>query len=497
MGGGTDHVDTDACGPRRRVGRPAGQRRRRAAGRAGDPRVGHVAPTRLDLLVSPAGQAAGRLLPGVARGAGLRRTVDRVSSAAGRSGPAVGLAGRRLSRVGATIRRRDLHLLPPEPAADGAARPAGRHPGRRGDQRRLSGLAARRPAPPAGRPRGARRTGPGGRGRRRGCRPATTAGSRCVRHYRRSRPDVAGRRLRRGASRRLGAARAARRRSTPAAIVAELIRRGALVVVTGRRPNASSARGRRDRRRRRSSTWRAGPPCPSWPPSSPARTVWSSGNTGPAHLAAAVRNAGGLPVLAGGPGTSAGRPTGCPPVVLGDQHEACRDSRARECPLPGTPVPRHGSARGGADAVDHLASIAPAVVPRQCRRWCRHEDPVWHVHGSWMTSFVPGPHDYLRAGAARTADRTAAAGPAPGSGRDAVREATPHELRGRRRSTSSCCSAPSETRAAAAMDRARPGIDLPAVYVEHNAPPATPAAACTRSRTATTSRSCTSPASTR
>ena len=42
---------------------------------------------------------------------------------------------------------------------------------------------------------------------------------------------------------------------------------------------------------------------------------------------------------------------------------------------------------------------------------------LWHVHGSWTTAFVQGPHDYLRAGGARTAARTAAAAPAPGTGR--------------------------------------------------------------------------------
>jgi ADP-heptose:LPS heptosyltransferase len=60
------------------------------------------------------------------------------------------------------------------------------------------------------------------------------------------------------------------------------------------------------------------------------------GNTGPAHLAAAV----GTPVLSMfSPVVPAERwrPYGVPTVLLGDQHQACRESRARNCPLPGHP----------------------------------------------------------------------------------------------------------------------------------------------------------------
>ncbi|MEU4448181.1 glycosyltransferase family 9 protein [Actinosynnema sp. NPDC050801] len=59
------------------------------------------------------------------------------------------------------------------------------------------------------------------------------------------------------------------------------------------------------------------------------------GNTGPAHLAAAV----GTPVVSlFSPVVPARRwaPYG-PHVVLGDQNAPCRDSRARECPVPGHP----------------------------------------------------------------------------------------------------------------------------------------------------------------
>ncbi|MFE9747678.1 glycosyltransferase family 9 protein [Saccharothrix saharensis] len=59
------------------------------------------------------------------------------------------------------------------------------------------------------------------------------------------------------------------------------------------------------------------------------------GNTGPAHLAAAV----GTPVVSlFSPVVPARRwaPYG-PHVLLGDQNAPCRDSRARECPVPGHP----------------------------------------------------------------------------------------------------------------------------------------------------------------
>ncbi|HLK94119.1 MAG TPA: glycosyltransferase family 9 protein [Nocardioidaceae bacterium] len=69
-------------------------------------------------------------------------------------------------------------------------------------------------------------------------------------------------------------------------------------------------------------------------------------NTGPAHLAAAV----GTPVVClFAPVVPASRwaPYGVPLVLLGDQDAACRDSRARECPLPGHPC---------------LGTVAPAAV---------------------------------------------------------------------------------------------------------------------------------------
>jgi ADP-heptose:LPS heptosyltransferase len=61
-----------------------------------------------------------------------------------------------------------------------------------------------------------------------------------------------------------------------------------------------------------------------------------SGNTGPAHLAAAV----GTPVVslfAPVVSPDAWRPWGVPCVVLGDQHTPCAGTRARTCPVAGHP----------------------------------------------------------------------------------------------------------------------------------------------------------------
>jgi ADP-heptose:LPS heptosyltransferase len=76
------------------------------------------------------------------------------------------------------------------------------------------------------------------------------------------------------------------------------------------------------------------------------------GNTGPAHLAAAV----GTPVVSlFSPVVPAVRwaPYGVPTVLLGDQSAPCRDTRARECPVPGHPC---------------LMSVSPADVVAAVRR---------------------------------------------------------------------------------------------------------------------------------
>jgi ADP-heptose:LPS heptosyltransferase len=87
------------------------------------------------------------------------------------------------------------------------------------------------------------------------------------------------------------------------------------------------------------------------------------GNTGPAHLAAAV----GTPVVSlFAPVVPAVRwaPYGVPTVLLGDQDAPCRDTRARECPVPGHPCLSTVTADDVVAAVEKLCSVQqPAVVP--------------------------------------------------------------------------------------------------------------------------------------
>jgi ADP-heptose:LPS heptosyltransferase len=81
------------------------------------------------------------------------------------------------------------------------------------------------------------------------------------------------------------------------------------------------------------------------------------GNTGPAHLAAAV----GTPVVSlFSPVVPAARwaPYGVPTVLLGDQWAPCRNTRARECPVPGHPCLTSVSP---ADVVAAVERLGPAV----------------------------------------------------------------------------------------------------------------------------------------
>jgi ADP-heptose:LPS heptosyltransferase len=48
-------------------------------------------------------------------------------------------------------------------------------------------------------------------------------------------------------------------------------------------------------------------------------------------------------------------PYGVPCVLLGDQNAACRDTRARECPVDGHPCLSEVTAQEVADAVEKLA----------------------------------------------------------------------------------------------------------------------------------------------
>ena len=94
---------------------------------------------------------------------------------------------------------------------------------------------------------------------------------------------------------------------------------------------------------------------------------------------------------------------------------------------------------------------------------------IWHVHGSWTTSFVQGPHEYL-------------VPVVPGRGPDgrgraetwqwptSVREATPAELATEPIDVVVLQRPEDEVLARAWLGGRRPGDDLPAIWVEHNAP---------------------------
>ncbi|GEC05550.1 glycosyl transferase [Streptomyces spinoverrucosus] len=94
---------------------------------------------------------------------------------------------------------------------------------------------------------------------------------------------------------------------------------------------------------------------------------------------------------------------------------------------------------------------------------------LWHVHGSWTTAFVQGPHTYL---VPVTPDRDA-----DGLGRartftwpSSVRELTPAQLRDADVDLV-VLQRPHEWELAERwLGGRRPGRDLPAVYLEHNAP---------------------------
>ncbi|WP_053847459.1 glycosyltransferase [Streptomyces sp. NRRL B-24085] len=97
---------------------------------------------------------------------------------------------------------------------------------------------------------------------------------------------------------------------------------------------------------------------------------------------------------------------------------------------------------------------------------------VWHVHGSWLTSFVQGPYTFL---VPVTPDR----GP-DGLGRArtwqwpaTVRELSPAELR-EADIDLMVLQRPHELDLALRWTGRRPGTDVPAVYVEHNSPHESP-----------------------
>lgn len=93
---------------------------------------------------------------------------------------------------------------------------------------------------------------------------------------------------------------------------------------------------------------------------------------------------------------------------------------------------------------------------------------AWHVHGSWMTAFVQGKHDYF---VPLLPDR----GP-DGRGRaqtwewpQSVREVAPDDLASFK-PDAVVLQRPHEYELVRSWLGITPGVDVPAVYVEHNAP---------------------------
>jgi glycosyltransferase involved in cell wall biosynthesis len=94
---------------------------------------------------------------------------------------------------------------------------------------------------------------------------------------------------------------------------------------------------------------------------------------------------------------------------------------------------------------------------------------IWHVHGSWLTSFVAGPDEYLipvlagRGPDGRGRARTWAWPPT-------ARELSPSDL-AEQDIDAVVLQRPHEVELLHRWTGLRAGIDVPAVYVEHNAPP--------------------------
>jgi ADP-heptose:LPS heptosyltransferase len=85
------------------------------------------------------------------------------------------------------------------------------------------------------------------------------------------------------------------------------------------------------------------------------------GNTGPAHLAAAV----GTPVVSlFAPVVPAvrWRPWRVPHVLLGDQEAGCAGTRARVCPVPGHPCLASVTPREVVAALEQLAPVREAAA---------------------------------------------------------------------------------------------------------------------------------------
>jgi hypothetical protein len=95
---------------------------------------------------------------------------------------------------------------------------------------------------------------------------------------------------------------------------------------------------------------------------------------------------------------------------------------------------------------------------------------LWHVHGSWTESLVQGPHRYLLpVNAARDADGRGLCGRNWPNAREVAVDTLadePIDL--------AILQRPEELELMTAWSGRRPGVDVPAVYVEHNAPRPSP-----------------------
>ena len=190
-----------------------------------------------------------------------------------------------------------------------------------------------------------------------------------------------------------------------------------------------------------------------------------TGNTGPAHLAAAV----GTPVVSlFSPVVPAVRwaPYGVPLELLGDQNAPCRLSRARDLSGTRTSLPQLGFAgagggRGGTPAERGLLAQHTEKGPETMRIL------LWHVHGSWTDAFVRGRHEYLLpvlpGGGPWGLGRAGRHWPA------SVREVALAELDAGS-IDAVVLQRPEEAAEVTRVLGRRPGVDLPAVYVEHNTP---------------------------
>src|SRR5205823_5754029 len=132
---------------------------------------------------------------------------------------------------------------------------------------------------------------------------------------------------------------------------------------------------------------------------------------------------------------------------------------------PGAPLLGHGHTRRGSHCADHVGRRAARAGGSGLVKVL-----LWHVHGSWTTAFVQGPHRYL---VPVVPDR----GP-DGRGRaqtwkwpSSVVEVTPDDTAGADVDVV-IVQRPEELEDLAPrwLGGRRPGRDVPCVYLEHNAP---------------------------